>query len=291
VIRVINNSGKGGFVPDKPYYIRTKEQMVDLKGTWQYKVGDVFKPASTVVENISVQNQPMALFNAMVAPLVPYSIKGVLWYQGESNVGNAPQYQKLLGALIADWRNKWSHDKLPFIYVQLPNFQDVQYLPEQSAWAVLREGQLKTLAVPNTGMAVAIDLGEWNDIHPDNKKDVGVRLAISAQKVAYGEKDIVYSGPIFQAAKIEGGKINITFSNTGTGLIANDGEELTHFAIAGADKKFVWADAKIEGNAVIVSSNEVSNPLYVRYAWADNPRGANLYNREGLPASPFRTDQ
>ncbi|HET6993999.1 MAG TPA: sialate O-acetylesterase, partial [Chitinophagaceae bacterium] len=145
--------------------------------------------------------------------------------------------------------------------------------------------------VPNTGMAVAIDLGEWNDIHPDNKKDVGERLALIAEKMVYGEKDIVYSGPVFQSAATDGNKIVISFTNTGSGMVTNDGEELNQFAIAGADKKFVWAKAKIEGDKVVVWSDEVANPVYVRYAWADNPDGANLFNKEGLPASPFRTDK
>jgi len=290
VIRVINNSGKGGFVPYKPYYLTATGQTIDLKGDWQYKVGEVFTPNHSIFQSISLQNQPAALFNAMVAPVVNYTIKGILWYQGESNTSNASEYSKLLPALIEDWRSQWKQGDVPFIYVQLPNFQDVQYLPSESDWAVLREGQLKTLSVPNTGIAVAIDLGEWNDIHPDNKKDVGVRLALSALKVAYGEKDVIYSGPVYQSSKIGGNKIIVTFNNVGSGLIANDDEELNRFAIAGDDKKFVWAKAKIEENTVVVWSDEVPNPKYVRYAWADNPDGANLYNKEGLPASPFRTD-
>jgi sialate O-acetylesterase len=227
----------------------------------------------------------------MAAPLINYSITGVLWYQGESNISNASEYEKLLPALITDWRSKWKQGNFPFLFVQLPNFQDVQYLPSESAWAVVREAQLKTLSVPNTGMAVAIDLGEWNDIHPDNKKDVGLRLAISALKVAYGEKDAVYSGPVFQSSTTEGNKIILSFSNIGGGLISIDGEELSQFAIAGENKKFVWATAKIDGDKVIVWNEDVSEPFYVRYAWADNPDGANLFNKEGLPASPFRTDK
>jgi sialate O-acetylesterase len=156
---------------------------------------------------------------------------------------------------------------------------------------VLREAALKTLSVPNTAMAVTIELGEWNDIHPDNKKDVGERLALGAMKLAYGEKDIVASGPIYQSSKIEGNKIIVSFTNTGSGLIAVDDEELNQFAIAGADKKFVWAKAKIEGDKVVVWNDDIAQPMYVRYAWADNPFGANLYNKEGLPASPFRTDE
>jgi sialate O-acetylesterase len=291
VIRVINNAGKGGFVPDKPYYIFTSKDTIDLKGYWQYKVGEAFIPHRYTVSEISLQNQPAVLYNAMIAPLINYALKGILWYQGESNSGNANDYSKLLPALIKDWRNQWKQNDIPFIYVQLPNFMEVNYLPSESQWAVLREAQLKTLSVPNTGMAVTIDLGEWNDVHPLNKKDVGARSALAAEKVAYGENDIVYSGPICQSSKIDNNKIIITFSNVGSGLISNDGEQLSQFAIAGTDKKFVWADAKIDGNTVIVSNDDVPNPMYVRYAWADNPRGANLYNKEGLPASPFRTDE
>jgi sialate O-acetylesterase len=293
VIRVINNSGKGGFVPDKPYYLSAGGQEIDLKGDWLYKVGDVFPRQSgnpAGAGGISAQNQPTALYNAMAAPATNYSIKGILWYQGESNVSNAAQYAQLLPALINDWRNKWKAQNLPFLFVQLPNFQEVQYHPAESAWAVLREAQLQSLSLPNTGMAVAIDLGEWNDIHPDNKKDVGVRLALSALKVAYGEKDIVASGPLYKTSIVQGNKIILSFDHVGSGLISNDGEALNWFAIAGDDKKFVWANAKIEGDKVIVWHDEISNPKFVRYAWADNPDGANLYNKEGLPASPFRTD-
>jgi sialate O-acetylesterase len=227
----------------------------------------------------------------MLAPVINYTIKGFLWYQGESNSGRAEEYAKLQPAQIADWRSKWKQGDLPFLYVQLPGFMDYNYLPSESQWAVLREAQLKSLSVSNSGMAVAIDLGEWNDIHPDNKKDVGERLALLAQKIAYGEKDIVCSGPLYQSAAIDGNKIIISFSNVGSGLISNDGEELSEFAIAGADKKFVWAKAKIEAGKVIVWSDDVPNPMYVRYAWADNPVNPNLYNKEGLPASPFRTGE
>ncbi|WP_369679095.1 hypothetical protein [Siphonobacter sp. BAB-5385] len=167
---------------------------------------------------------------------------------------------------------------------------DYQYLPGESNWASMREAQLKTLSVPHTAMAVAIDLGEWNDIHPDNKKDVGERLAQTALNLVYHE-NIVASGPLFQSATIQGNKINLSFTNVGSGLQAIDGEPLGDFAIAGSDKKFVWAQARIEGDKVVVWSDEVPNPQYVRYAWADNPVHANLYNKEGLPASPFRTDQ
>jgi sialate O-acetylesterase len=226
----------------------------------------------------------------MVAPVINYGIKGILWYQGEANTGNAVEYAKLQPALAANWRQLWQQGDVPFLYVQLPNFMDVSYQPTESQWAMLRESQLKSLFIPNSGMAVAIDLGEWNDIHPDRKREVGVRLALAAEKIAYGQKDIVFSGPIYQSAKIDGNKIIVTFSDTGSGLTTNDGEELNQVAIAGADKKFVWANAKIEGNTIVVWNDNIQNPMYVRYAWADNPRDANLFNKEGLPASPFRTD-
>jgi len=291
VIRVINTAGKGGFVPDKPYYLVAANDTIDLKGTWSYKVGEVYTPSSEAPAGIAFQNQPTALFNAMIAPLVHFSIKGFLWYQGETNANNPHIYAKLLPALIADWRSQWKQNTLPFLYVQLPNFMDVDYLPSESNWAVLREAQLQALNVSNTGMAITIDLGEWNDIHPLNKKDVGYRLALAAQKVAYHETSLVSSGPIFQSVTTDDNKIIINFTNTGSGLVTNDNEEPRWFSIAGADKKFVWANAKIKGNTIVVWNDSIAQPLYVRYAWADNPANVNVYNKEGLPASPFRTDK
>ena len=192
--------------------------------------------------------------------------------------------------MIADWRSRWKQADLPFLYVQLPNFMETNYLPSESQWAGFRDAQLKCLHVPNSAMAVAIDLGEWNDLHPDRKKDVGDRLALAALKLAYGE-NIIYSGPIYQSSAVDGNKIIVSFSNIGSGLMTNDGEELSEFAIAGADKKFVWAKAKIDGDKVVVWNENISTPMYVRYAWADNPVNPNLYNKEGLPASPFGTDK
>ena len=290
VVRVINTSGKGGFVPDKPYFLTANGQNIDLKGDWQYKVGEVFEPMRGGGFGFSAQNQPSALFNAMTAPVVPFPIKGILWNQGESNTGNPEPYTKLLPALIADWRKQWQDPNLPFLYVQLANFQDVNYLPAESPWAELREAQRKALSIPNTGMAVAIDLGEWNDIHPLSKKQVGDRLALAAQNVAYGDKSVVPSGPIFKTATIEKDKIRLIFDHIGSGLISNDGEDLRWFSIADYDKKFVWAKATIENQSIIVSSDRIPTPQYVRYAWMDNPDGANLYNKEGLPASPFSTE-
>jgi sialate O-acetylesterase len=289
VIRVMNTSGKGGFVPDKPYYLIANGQEIDLKGNWEYKVGDVFKPVVNQEAGFSFQNQPTALYNAMVAPLKNQAIRGILWYQGESNTGSPNAYYDLLPALINDWRHQWHDDSLPFLYVQLANYMDRDFLPAESNWAELRDAQLKALSLPNTAMAVAIDLGEWNDIHPLNKKDVGYRLALGARHLSYGEKALVYSGPIYRSHTIQGDKVIIHFDHTGSGLVSNDDEPLSQFAVAGADKRFEWAEARIVNETVEVSSNHIPNPVYVRYAWSNNPDGANLYNREGLPASPFQT--
>ena len=288
VVRVINNSGRGGFVLDKPYQLMAAGQTIDLKGQWQYKLGATMDP---LPPSTFIQWQPLGLYNGMIAPLLNYSIKGVIWYQGESNTGKPLEYRKLFPALIANWRQKWNQGDFPFLYVQLAGFMETKDQPSESGWAELRQAQLKTLTVPNTAMAVIIDLGEWNDIHPLNKEDVGKRLALAAQKLAYGDENVVYSGPIYQSMKIEGNKIILTFTNIGGGLLAKGDGQLRYFAIAGADKKFVWAKAEIKGNKIIVWNDYVTNPVAVRYAWADNPEGANLYNKEGLPASSFRTDE
>jgi sialate O-acetylesterase len=287
VVRVISTIGKGGFVLDKPYELVSGGQTIDLKGDWQYRLGATMDPLAS---QTFVRWKPVGLYNAMISPLLNYSIKGAIWYQGESNAERPLEYRELFSALICDWRKKWSQGDFPFLFVQLPNFMERIEQPSESNWALLREAQLKTLSLPQTGMAVTIDIGEWNDVHPLNKKDVGKRLALAAQRVAYGDDTIVYSGPIYHSMKIEGNKIVVTFTNTGSGLVAGSGE-LKYFAIAGIDRRFVWAKAKIENNRVVVWSEEVPNPVAVRYAWADNPEGANLYNAEGLPASPFRTDE
>lgn len=291
VVRVTNNFGKGGFVPDKPYQLIAGNDTIDLTGYWQYKVGavNVHRKNGAFTPAIALQNQPTALYNAMIAPLVNYTIKGFVWYQGESNTDRFDEYAKLQPAMINDWRSKWQQGDLPFLFVQLPGFMDYNYQPSESNWAAFREAQAKSLSVPNTAMAVAIDLGEWNDIHPDRKKEVGDRLALAAEKIAYSE-NIVYSGPTYQSQTIEGNKIIISFTNTGSGLATSDGEAPAEFAVAGDDKKFVWANAKIEGNTIVVSSDEVPAPKYVRYAWADDPVNPNLINKEGLPAAPFESN-
>jgi sialate O-acetylesterase len=287
VVRVISNSGNGGFVLDKPYELVSNGTSIDLRGEWMYRLGAVMEPLGS---QTFIRWKPLGLFNGMISPLLNYAIKGVAWYQGESNAGRPAEYRTLLPALIRNWREKWNQADLPFLIVQLPNFMESRSEPTESNWALLREAQLQALSVPHTGLVVAIDIGEWNDIHPLNKQDVGKRLALAAEKVAYGDETVVYSGPIYQSMKIDGNKIVLTFTNTGSGLKGRGGE-LKCFAIAGADKRFVWANAKIENNGVVVWNEKIAEPMYVRYAWADNPAGANLYNNEGLPASPFRTDE
>ena len=236
---------------------------------------------------LSMQNEPTGLYNTMVAPAINYSVKGFLWYQGEANTGKPHEYQQLLPALISDWRKNWNQETLPFLFVQLPNFMEVRYLPSESQWAELRSGQLKSLTVPNTAMVVTIDAGEWNDIHPLEKRVVGERLALAARKLAYGEEKIVSSGPTFKSVTKEGDEIIVAFDNIGSGLFIKGGGDLNHFAVAGTNRKFEWADAKIENNHVVLTCKKVPDPVFIRYAWADNPESANLYNIEGLPASPF----
>jgi len=288
VVRVINSWGKGGFAEDKPYELVVDNDTIGLKGEWQYKLGAKMEPLRG---ETFIRWKPLGLYNAMIAPLLDYKIKGVVWYQGESNAGRPVEYRNLFPALIKDWRKNWKQGDFPFLFVQLPNFMEAKPEPSESNWALLREAQLKTLSLPNTAIVVAIDIGEWNDIHPLNKKDVGKRLALAAQKVAYGDDEVVYSGPLYKSMTVEGNKTILTFTSIGSGLMAKGGEQLKNFAICGTDKKFVWANAKIKNNKVIVWSDKVENPMAVRYAWADNPEGANLYNKEGLPASPFRTDE
>jgi len=286
-VRVINNSGRGGFVPDKPYYVAGTQDTVKLTGIWKYRLGAAM-PA--LVGPTAIRWKPVGLYNKMISPLLTHAIKGVIWYQGEANTQRPEEYRKLFPALITNWREKWNLGDFPFLFVQLANFMEPKASPSESNWAALRQAQLQALSLPNSGMAVTIDLGEWNDIHPLNKEDVGKRLALIAQRNAYKNKKIVYSGPIYSSMKVAGHTIEIFFSNRGGGLVAK-GSDLKYFSIAGTDKKFVWAKAKIEGNKVIVWNEQVVNPVLIRYAWADNPEGANLYNKEGLPASPFSTEE
>jgi sialate O-acetylesterase len=233
-------------------------------------------------------HSPAGLYNGMISPLIPYGIAGAIWYQGESNAGRAYQYRKLFPAMIKNWRKDWKQGNFPFLFVQLANFMATKPEPGESAWAELREAQTMTLSLPNTGMATIIDIGEAKDIHPKNKQDVGKRLALWALARTY-KKDVVPSGPIYRSMIVDDGEAMLNFDHVGGGLVARGGEALKGFAIAGADRKFVWADAKIMGNTIVVRSDDVPELVAVRYAWADNPV-CNLYNKEDLPAGPFRTD-
>lgn len=288
-VRVLNRDGNGGFLKGKVYELTIGQTVQPLTGQWHYRIGAKVPPLATANQK-QFSREPAVLFNSMIAPLLPYRIKGVVWYQGENNTGQAQVYTAWFSALIRDWRKHWQQGDFPFVYAQLANYLPVAEQPAESRWAELREAQLKTLQVRQTGMAVLHDLGEWNDIHPIHKKEVGERLALAARHAAYGERKAAYSGPVFQSAQIKGQRVYLSFRHRGGGLLVKGGGPLKHFAIAGSDNKFVWANAEIVGNRVVVWSNQVAHPVAVRYAWADNPAGANLYNQEGLPASSFRTD-
>lgn len=291
-IRVTDTGGGGGIhgeTADLSVAPSTgKESATSLAGTWKYQVAIDLKKQDKAPQSVSGNpNRPTVLYNAMIHPVIPYAIRGAIWYQGESNADRAYQYRELFPLMIRDWRIQWGHN-FPFYFVQLANFMKRSNEPEESQWAELREAQLQTLQLENTGMAVSIDIGDADDIHPKNKQDVGSRLALNALAGTYGQ-EIVYSGPIFRSYQLEGNKIRINFSHTGKGLKSKDSPNLKGFAIAGPDHLFHWVDAIIDGNSIVVSSPEVRFPVAVRYAWADNPE-CNLYNEEGLPASPFRTD-
>ena len=295
-VRVYDMGNVGGIcgIPDDLYLTLAgvpQAPKISLAGAWQNRPGAYLRdippqPAPPLLRE-GDPNVPTVLFNAMIKPLVPYGLKGAIWYQGESNATRAFQYRSLFPAMIADWRAQWGQGDFPFLYVQLANFMPVEPDPGSSAWAELREAQLMTLKTPNTGMATIIDIGEADKIHPQNKQDVGQRLSLWARHLD-GES-LVYSGPLYASHTVEGSAIRVKFSEVGSGLKTPDGGLLKGFAIAGADQKFVWAEARIEGDTVVVSSAAVPQPKAVRYAWANNPV-CNLYNQAGLPASPFRTD-
>lgn len=228
------------------------------------------------------QNSPSGLYNAMIAPLVPYALRGAIWYQGESNATRAYEYRSIFPAMIQDWRKAWGSD-FSFLFVQLAPYAP----PPPNTYAELREAQLLTLKLPKTGMAVITDVGEEKDIHPKKKQPVGERLALAARAIAYGEK-IDYSGPVYSAMKVKGSGIELSFNHVGGGLVAKDGK-LTGFTIAGADQKFVPAEAEIKGKKIIVQSASVAQPVAVRFGWENWPV-LNLWNKAGLPATPFRTD-
>ncbi len=291
VVRVFDGGGGGGIYGAPKDLALTNQTggSISLDGQWLYKVGLDLKGLPAKPADMNGPNRPTVLYNAMIHPFIQYAIRGAIWYQGESNADRAYQYRTLFPAMIKDWRAKWGQGDFPFYFVQLANYMKSTDTPVESAWAELREAQLKTLALPNTGMASAIDIGNPDDIHPKNKQEVGRRLALIALAKTYGIK-ISYSGPLYQSKKISGNKITLTFKHVDGGLKLKDGSILSGFSVAGADKKFHWAKASIVGTQVIVSSDEVQMPVAVRYSWANNPNG-NLSNGAGLPASPFRTDE
>jgi len=296
-VRVFDSAGEGGFGPGKMSIgpvAGNNGDSISLAGPWSYKVELQLPPKSPdwgsrpEAPGPTNQNSPSVLYNAMLAPLVPMTIRGAIWYQGESNAGRAYQYRTLFPLMIRNWRSSWNEGTFPFYFVQLANWQAVKPDPGESEWAELREAQTMTLREPQTGMAVIIDIGDAKDIHPRNKADVGHRLALWALANTYNQK-VEYSGPLFSSFKIEGDKIRVKFTHTAGGLKTADGGPVKGFAIAGEEHKFVWAEARIEGDEIVVSSSSITKPMAVRYAWADNPV-CNLYNKLDLPASPFRTD-
>jgi len=287
-VRVTDTGGGGGIYGDaKEMKLTTGNAAIPLAGDWRYNIENVSEGTVSVGPN----SYPTLLYNAMLYPLTHFAIEGVIWYQGESNAGRAYQYRTAFPLMIQDWRRQWKQGDFPFYFVQLASFNSANGTSEQgSSWGELREAQSMTLSLPNTGMAVTTDIGNPTDIHPRNKQDVGKRLAAIALNKVYG-KNNVYSGPVYQSMKAEGNKIRVAFTQTGSGLMAKDKYGyLKGFEAAGADQKFHYAKAWIEGNEVVVSSDEVSAPVAVRYGWADNAEEDNLFNKEGFPASPFRSD-
>ena len=287
-IRVLDTGGGGGLSgPADALFVRSGDETIRLNTEWKMQSGIALADLPPYPKNDINQNSPTTLFNGMIAPLVPGQLKGAIWYQGESDAGNAQRYRTLLPTMIRDWRNSFG-EPLPFYIVQLANFQAPDEQPSNGGWAMLREAQSMTAKnVPDVGIAVITDIGEEKDIHPRNKQDVGLRLALSALGQTYG-KNIVYSGPTLREAKPMNGALQLAFDNADKLMLKGDQNRV--FAIAGADKKFVWATPQIVGNAITLRSDDVSAPVYARFGWSTNPR-ASLYNGAGLPASPFRTDE
>lgn len=289
-VRIFDTGGNGGLHGNLNGLKLTNGvgNSIKIGADWKYKTAvNIAEIPQPQLQN--GPNRPTVLYNAMINPLTKLKVKGVIWYQGESNASRADQYKSIFPALIKDWRMQFDNPNLYFFYVQLANFMKRKQQPGDSEWAELREAQLQTLKLPNTGMASAIDIGEADDIHPKNKLDVGLRLALIALAKTYDQPSIAYSGPIYKSFRKEGKSLIISFNHIQEGIKAKDGNLVRGFTIAGKDQQFKNAIATIKGNEVIVNSAEVNDPFAVRYAWADNP-DCNLTNSAGLPASPFRTD-
>ena len=288
-VRVLDTGGGGGFWGEAAALsLNGPGGRLPMAGPWQYKVALDPKNLPVAPFPGGAAQAPTSLYNGMIAPLRPFALKGAIWYQGESNAERAEQYRMLFPALITDWRRQWDQE-FPFLFVQLANYRAAQPQPAESDWAELREVQAMTLILPRTGMATAIDIGNPDDIHPHNKQEVGRRLALVARRMAYGDKTVVDTGPTYAGLTTTGPTIRLKFRSVGAGLTTKGNAALQGFAVAGADRKFHWATARLEGNDVLVQADQVKMPLAVRSDWADNPNG-NLINREGLPALPFRTD-
>lgn len=293
MVRVILPNGKGGFVEDKTYELRVGSQKIDLTGQWNYHIGANLKPqmGQGAGGGGGAGTRPSGLYNSLTSPIIGYRLKGTIWYQGESNTSTSQdEYQRLFKDLIVSWRTKFNQPDMPFIFAQIANLGVPNKQPVESGMANVREAQRRALEMPNTGMAVTTDLGEWNDIHPLNKKEVARRLGMEAARVAYRDNSVVSSGPLYQSMEIENSSIILTFASVGSGLFTNS--LLDGFQIAGSDGRFEWANAVVVStNKVKVWSRKITNPTVVRYAWDDNPAYANLKNKEGLPASPFTTNK
>jgi len=289
-IRIYDYTGRGGFMGEAGDFklISENNTSISLDKGWLAKKGFDFKDIKTIPISLTDPNVPTVLFNAMINPIIPYSIQGVIWYQGENNVGRATQYQTLFKNMIGDWRAHWNKRDFPFYFVQLASFLARNVEPVEDDWAELREAQSMALELPNTDMAVTIDIGDSIDIHPGNKQDAGKRLALNALAKTY-DYDVAYSGPRYKAMEVTDNKIQLSFDYVYNGLRSTDNKTLIGFAIAGADQQFHWAEARISGKIISVWSEEVKHPVAVRYAWSSNP-ACNLTNSAGLPASPFRTD-
>ena len=292
-IRVIDWAADGGICGDKGEIkiVGNNSESIPLNGEWMYKIGCQVKDLVNIGNEKRLFVMPSTLYNAMIHPLLQLSIKGVIWYQGESNATRAKQYQTLFQAMIKDWRLKFKQGDFPFLFVQLANYMTPDQEPLESTWAELREAQTMALNLPATGMALAIDIGEANDIHPKNKQEVGFRLAQLALSECYGFQ-INSKCPFFdKIEKVEKG-FKVSFTNVNNGLVVKDKYGyIKGFSISGSDKKYYWATARLEGNQVLVFSDKVQDPKFVRYGWANNPEDLNLFNSAGLPVCPFRTDK
>ncbi|WPP52665.1 sialate O-acetylesterase [Catalinimonas niigatensis] len=291
-VRVFDSGYQGGiWGHEEEFYITDRKQNIDLQGEWLYRKGIRWDDMPARPNTVFSGSTPMMQYNAMIAPLIPFALKGILWYQGESNADRAYEYRTLFPTMIRDWRRRWQQEELPFLFVQLANYRQPVVEPVPSDWAELREAQAMALSLQNTGMATAIDLGEADNVHPANKKEVARRLALTARATIYGE-NIVHSGPVFDSMDIVGNQIAITFKTQASPLKVNDlYGYVKGFSIARQDREFVRAKAYIlNDSTVMVYHDTMINPAAVRYGWADNPDDINLYNQEGLPALPFRTD-